>query len=208
MTYIYDILLNYNTDYYEFFEWNKDDPIIHIKKIPVYKIKDEDLKNIMYNDIIFEKNFLMKIKNRTEIFLKRGGCNIEYACLLCGKEKIIGIKLNKTGKIIEKSDLLVDEYGEIFSIIKDEEEIEELNYIINAKDNNLFITRKSKEINNYIRKELESFNMDKLSYIYYEFFLKNESIKEKMIEELMNIENKNKLYKMIKLINNKYKKIK
>ena len=38
MTYIYDILLNFNEEYYEFYDWNKEDTIVHIKKIPIYKI--------------------------------------------------------------------------------------------------------------------------------------------------------------------------
>jgi len=33
MTYIYDILLNFKDDLYEFYDWNKTDNIIHIRKI-------------------------------------------------------------------------------------------------------------------------------------------------------------------------------
>ena len=34
MNFIYDIVLNFNKDYYDFFEWNKKDSVINIKKIP------------------------------------------------------------------------------------------------------------------------------------------------------------------------------
>ena len=36
MNYIYDIVLNFNKEYYNFFEWNKRDNIVNVKKIPLY----------------------------------------------------------------------------------------------------------------------------------------------------------------------------
>ena len=33
MNYIYDIVLNFNKDYYEFYEWKKSDKVINVKKI-------------------------------------------------------------------------------------------------------------------------------------------------------------------------------
>ena len=38
MTYIYDILLNFKDELIEFYDWNKNDNIIHIRKIPLLKI--------------------------------------------------------------------------------------------------------------------------------------------------------------------------
>ena len=35
MNYIYDIVLNFNKEYYNFFEWNKRDNIVNVKKIPL-----------------------------------------------------------------------------------------------------------------------------------------------------------------------------
>ena len=32
MTYIYDIVLNFNNDFYEFYEWDKNDNLTLIKK--------------------------------------------------------------------------------------------------------------------------------------------------------------------------------
>ena len=34
MEYIYDIVLNFNDCYYEFYEWKSTDKIINIKRIP------------------------------------------------------------------------------------------------------------------------------------------------------------------------------
>ena len=38
MIYIYDILLNFNTSLIEFFEWEENDLIKYIKKIPIYNL--------------------------------------------------------------------------------------------------------------------------------------------------------------------------
>ena len=49
MEYIYDIVLNFNDCYYEFYEWNSKDKIINVKKIPVYRINDIDYLSFKYN---------------------------------------------------------------------------------------------------------------------------------------------------------------
>ena len=43
MTYIYDILLNFKEELIEFYDWNKNDNIIHIRKIPLLKISNGHL---------------------------------------------------------------------------------------------------------------------------------------------------------------------
>ena len=47
MNYIYDILLNFNNIPYDIFEWNKDDKILHIRKIPLIKLSTFDLSNLV-----------------------------------------------------------------------------------------------------------------------------------------------------------------
>ena len=61
MNYIYDILLNFNNQAYDIFEWNKEDKITHIRKIPLIKIKYEDLYNLLNKKIKFSEDFLTKI---------------------------------------------------------------------------------------------------------------------------------------------------
>ena len=43
MNYIYDILLNFKKEFFEFYEWNLNDDIIHIRKIPVFKVRKNQL---------------------------------------------------------------------------------------------------------------------------------------------------------------------
>ena len=51
MNYIYDILLNFNDIYYDFYEWNISDNIEHIRKIPLFKISIKDMITIKNNYI-------------------------------------------------------------------------------------------------------------------------------------------------------------
>ena len=41
MNYLYDILLNFNLRLYETYEWERNDQITHIRKIPFFKINVE-----------------------------------------------------------------------------------------------------------------------------------------------------------------------
>ena len=62
MNYIYDIVLNFQDNYYNFFEWNREDKIKNIIKIPLYRVSDKDI-NILKNNIIkVSKEFINKIK--------------------------------------------------------------------------------------------------------------------------------------------------
>ena len=47
MNYIYDIVLNFNKEYYSFYEWNRKDNIINVKKIPLFLV-DNECFNIKY----------------------------------------------------------------------------------------------------------------------------------------------------------------
>ena len=42
MDYIYDIVLNFQSNYYEFYEWKTTDKIINVKKILVYLVSNQD----------------------------------------------------------------------------------------------------------------------------------------------------------------------
>ncbi len=58
---IYDILVNFKKIPYEFYEWNKEDDVKHVKKMPSIKVSDSALYDIFYNDAVVSKNFLEEI---------------------------------------------------------------------------------------------------------------------------------------------------
>ena len=199
MNYIYDILLNFNNVLYDFYDWNLNDNIIHIRRIPIMRIDKNNFKNIKNNKIKINSSILEKIKNKTEIFTNRNLKNIEYACLFCSENSTIAIKFDSYGKSISKSSLLVDEESEVCDSFYNED-ISNFSYEVLSKDNiDLFKTRKEKEIYLYILKELKKTNKEKLKYLYFECFKKQENdckkILNKIIEELNN--NFNDIYKTI-----------
>ena len=57
MNYIYDVVLNYNENLYEFYDWNLNDDIIHIRRIPLIKIKRKSLLEIIKTKIKFIGSF-------------------------------------------------------------------------------------------------------------------------------------------------------
>ena len=77
MTYIYDILVNFSDNLYEFYEWNKKDKIIHIKRIPLIKVKSKVMEELCFNNIKVDKKFLELInieRRRLKFLFSKGIC--------------------------------------------------------------------------------------------------------------------------------------
>ena len=91
MNYIYDIILNFNEQIYDFYEWNKSDNLTHIRKIPLIRINSKDLYNIENNNIRFNEELFNKISNKTEIFSGRTVKNID-ACLFSDGTSVLALK--------------------------------------------------------------------------------------------------------------------
>ena len=208
MTYIYDILLNFNEEFYDFYDWNKTDKIIHIKKIPIYKVDEGVLNDIIYNKVKIKDDFLMLIKDKTEVFYKHEIGKIKFGCLLYSNEKIVALNINENGNVIGFSDLLIDEYTEIIDTLDEVKYIKIEYEILNKKDTELFKTRNDKLKENYIYKNIYKLTNEQLEYVYYEMFLDDSIDRKFMITKLNNIKNVDNLYNLIKSLLRKYKKIK
>lgn len=204
MTYIYDILLNFKDDLYEFYDWNKTDNIIHIRKIPIIKISTEDLWNIKNNNVKFDSKNIEKIKNKTEIFTSKMIKRFDYMFLLSDGNFVMGVM--KKDKKIKKSSLLIDEEIDTLEELKylDYENIEYK--IINKNLKYELKTRKQIEEEKFIIKEINKITNEeeKLKYIYYDCFNRKENNIDKILLHIkQNIDNKNikdKLYRFFKLI--------
>ena len=200
MNYIYDIYLNFNNIPYDFFEWNKNDNLIHLKKIPIYKVKTE-VFNLMYsNNIKIDNVFLNGIRNKTEIWKRKK--NITYCALFCTDYNALAIIFNKNGESIKKSNLYIDEEFEILESVKNIK-TNKINFQVLKRNSQNLYTRSKLQKYRFIVEELKNIKEDKLKYVYFECFNKY-SNKEKMFLELKNINYKNKnfekLYNILKLI--------
>ncbi|MCI8485470.1 MAG: DUF3603 family protein [Lachnospiraceae bacterium] len=209
MNYIYDILLNFNRQLYDFFEWNLSDNIIHVRKIPLFRIDSKTLLTIRDNKVKVDSSFLEKIKNKTEIFTNKDVDVIEYASLLTDGSSVIALKLNHDGKSFGKSTLLVDEDSEVLEV---SDRIKELNFSYEILESEIYVplkTRKEQKMEKFVKEELKKSqkqkDFEKLSYLYFEYFGKTEESIEKIIYQFQrqmkygNYEMTHKLYDFFKL---------
>ena len=169
MNYIYDIYLNLNDILIDFFEWNKNDKLIHIKKMPMIRLGHEDFINLNSYSIKVEDDFLSDIYKKTEIWNTNE--KIEYCSLFCDENNLIAIEFDNKGNSIKKSYLQIDEELEILESINRYKE-RKINYSVVNKEK--FILKTRKEINDekFIEKELKNIDIEKLKYIYFECFSK------------------------------------
>ena len=190
MDYIYDIILNFQNNYYDFYEWKTKDRLINVKKILVYKISDEDYLNLKYNDVIIDVQHLPK---QTKMLLVTNG------------NEVMGILLDQLGKVTKRSSMLFEEADEV---LEDKDILKKLKIC--------YLKNNPKQYKNYSRIEeekilfLENFfteiNKEKdeylLKYIYYDIYLKEEPNINQIYQELKSLiySNVNKIYNSIKKI--------
>lgn len=204
MEYIYDILLNFKKEYIDFFDWNTCDDIIHIRKIPIIKVDDKTLFNLVNKSFKFDSTIKQDIENKTEVYTRKGIKKIRYACLFTNGNKVIGIKQDKS---INKSSLLLDEeYDVIYNTKLLKKQDLKISYIKDTLYDELN-TRNHKELNKNLNLELRKTknNPDKLKYLYLEFFEKQENDLNKIYFELLNNLNDNRKQELLKFL--KYKNV-
>lgn len=209
MTYIYDIVLNFNNDFYEFYEWDKNDNLTLIKKIPLIKVESDFLDQVFNLKLKIDDPLILEITDKCEVNNKKKKI-LKYACLLTDSYRIIGILLNNKGEIIKLSDLLIDEAYEALNISKRLQTKNIAYNILGTRNNNYFLTRNEIKIKEYMELELKRINkendLEKLKYLYFEFFNKTPTADLNIYKELLKTINTNlttnhlKLYKLLKLI--------
>ncbi len=186
MNYIYDILLNFHDTLYDFYDWNPNDNIINVRKIPLFKITSNQLKEIKENSICFDSEFLNKFQNKTELFSGKDIKYIEYCCLLSDGSETLALLIKNNR--VEKSHLLVDEELEVLEVVTRLKEETIAYQILKRAKNTEFKTRKEIEMEKSIRRNLKKLKeenaIQQLKYLYYECFNKKEESKEKILQDL------------------------
>lgn len=208
MNYIYDILVNFNDGdrLIEFFEWNETDLFEHIKKIPIYRISSKQMQEICNNKIILDKEHLICIKSKTQLY---NNTDIKYALIVTDLNKAVALEFNNQGEVISRSTFLLDEEE---SIIEEAYNFKEelLKYELSDEYKiDYYLTRKELFKKNYLLKELnfleKNKDYEKLNYLYEEIFKKdNLTYKERILRLIENIKNNynfkhNELYEIIRL---------
>lgn len=181
MNYIYDVLVNFKYPLIEFYDWDMDDDILNIKRIPLSKICSKDLNILKYHKFKID---ISDIIGLTKIFndRKKNYTSIIYTD---GNEALV-FNFNDKGICISKSDLLLDEENDILdNSVSLKETI--IKYEILSKDKiDLYKTRNQVEITKYLLNQINKIDdLDKLNYIYFECFNEHKNVsKIKLINRI------------------------
>lgn len=202
MNYIYNIHLNFNKMYFDFYEWNDNDDIIHIKKIPIIRTNTNTFKTIISHKIKLNQKDLENIEKKTEISNKDYKLN---GLIITDTKNVIALKFDYYGnKTMMSSFSLEDEYN----ILHNSNKLKEtnINYKIIRKNNYIFETRQEIDQKEYLLKNISILPFDTLKYIYYECFDKEENdhktMKRNIINQIQqnNFILNNKIYNILKPI--------
>ena len=190
MDYIYDIVLNFQSNYYDFFEWKQTDKVMNIKKILVYTVNNQDYLNLKYNEVILDRK---KLPNQIKMFLVTNGI------------EVMGLLLDNDGKIIKRSSLIFDEADEVLEE-KETIKVLPLKYKKNIQKPHKLYSRIHTEKIKFLQKYFS--NIDKLKdeyllkYIYYDIYNIEENNINKVYKILQEL-----IYNDINTIYNSIKKV-
>lgn len=179
MNFIYDIMVNFQGRAIEVFDWNKNDLILNIRKIPVYKISGNDLFALVVNKSILDLKFLENTYKKTEYIHKNELKYIDNAFVLCDGFNCFVLKIDSFGLIKGYSCLLYEDCEEIIDFC----ESLDVTAIKYKTDGRLFyhnfITRYEMKCRNFIKRELKKLcgNEEILNFLYLECFGKDYVVK-------------------------------
>jgi len=210
MNYYYDILLNFQNNFYMFYEWDELDCIEFIKKIPLFHIESKALIEAYSNIIQVNIDFLKQIENKTKL---KNSKYLKYACIVSDGKNSIALEFNDDGKVINKSSLIIEDELNInefiYSISKSHIEYKVISEDIFFKE-----IRQELKIKKILKIEIENMyknkNFSKLKYIYLEWFetiLDNIDIMYKNMLERLNDKLSEKEYHIYELIKISYNNV-
>ena len=202
MKYIYDIVLNFQNNYYEFYEWKRKDNIKNITRIPIYRVSSEDILILKSNKIKISSSFLNRIKEDNKKYKK-------IICLVSNTKVSIGLLFDDKGNLLKRSSLIYEEEDEVNDISKDLD-ITKIEYIENEEKLPTSTLRIDIERKESLADFLDNTNDLKiLKYLYYEYFYKEcnniQKIKKELKKEIDKdwTKKQKNLYHTISLLNKK-----
>lgn len=205
MNYYYDVLLNFQEKYYMFYEWDKEDNIEFIKKIPLFHIDTKTFADLLTKKVSVKNEFLKSIENKTKI---KQNQYLKYTSIFSDGKNSIALEFNDDGIVINKSSLLLEDELNINEFMYTVN-LSELDYNILSVDEIQNETRQELNIKRVIKIEIESMykkkEYSKLKYIYLEWFDELLDSIEKMYHNMLKkidsslTEKEYSIYELIKL---------
>ena len=184
MSYYYDVILNFQENYCMFYEWDKDDDMEFIKKIPLFHLNQKDFLNFYTKKIKINKDFLEKIEYKTK--LKQD--NLKYTAIFSDGKNSVALEFNDKGEVINKSSVLLEDELNINEFMYNIE-ISEIDYEIIGVEKFFKDTRQEMKIKRILKLEINNMYQNseysKLKYIYLEWFNKLDDNYEKMYKHML-----------------------
>ncbi len=204
MNYYYDIMANLEDNNYMFYEWDESDNIELIKKIPIFQVTTKVLKDFINNDISVTNEFLDFIHNKTK--LKKE--TLEYLALFASKNGAIIIEFANDGTSIARSFLQVSDECNVLEVLYTIP-ILKMDYKILKKIKYSKDLRIEKKIKDFINLEINTLynnkDLEKIVFLYNEWFYKSKNNVAEMIKDMQNklklgiTDVELKIYNLIKL---------
>lgn len=186
MNYYYDVLLNFQDEYYMFYEWDEEDNIEFIKKIPLIHVDTQIISDAMVKVIEVNKEFLESILNKTKLKQNK---SLEYACILSDGKNSVALEFNKQGLVINKSSINIEDELNINEFIYSISKIK-VDYNCVAECKVFKETRQELKIKKILNSEIKDVyqnkNFSKLKYLYLEWFDKILDNNEEMYHNMLN----------------------
>ena len=204
MNYIYDIILNFNEEFYDFYEWKSNDNVINVRKIPVLKVDENTYIALRNNKVQVSLETIEVLKKNFSLYNEKIEGNI--ICLITNGMSAFGVMFNNNGYLIKRSSMLFDEEEEVIDESENIKEVK-IEFIKNEKQEKNNVSRIVKEKQKFINDYISSLDDElTLKYIYYDYFEKEENknnIKEILLKEITRKWNNklSKLYDLTKLLN-------
>lgn len=200
MNYYYDVLLNFNDDYlWNFYEWEETDPLLFVKKIPVFYVNSETIKDFCIYHVKVEEDFLNQLVNKT--IYQNNQDDIYASFLLSDSKNSIGVCVDESGHVVGLSRLLLRDDNNLNEFIYTMTDTL-LPYLVLEKRKNDHVFRQYEKMKKSILLEVntlrEEKNYSKLRYFYYELMhqeeVNMEVMYENMLEEIRNASYDSLLY--------------
>lgn len=208
MYYYYDVLLNFTEvpEIYEFYEWEEKDNVEFIKKIPLFRVTTECLKDNLKYQTKFDSSLVEQIKEKT--IVKGSAENNLNTFILSDSKNALALEVNEDGRVVSRSKLLPSDelnLSEVMFTMKESA----LHYKKLEKYQSSNALRQIREIKKLIQHEIDTLyeekNCSKLKYLYYEWLNKNSDNIDVIYKEMTSSlqkgydENLKRVYDFIKL---------
>lgn len=210
MIYIYDILLNFSKNkIYDFYEWDKEDKIDHVKKIKLIKVNSKIIDDLFTYNITLLDVKKSELEKGCELFKNK---QVKKAMLFTDGYRVLAVLFNDQYKSVARSKLLLEEELDVLDISEKLNEVE-LIYKKSTKIEEEFYTRKELEIKQKLEREIKKTykkqEVNKLGYIYIEYFNKEEKNIEILYQNLLDSlkEINEKHIKLLDMLNKDKKQI-